>query len=147
VRLEHVCFEAYNECETLIEVVTRFHERMGFWPERVLADKIYRNKDNLAFCTAKGIRMPGPPLGRPPQKPTYTKKVKKQDNADRIEVERAFSHSKRQSGLGCIRAKLLTTSRTAIALSVLALNLAKIWHPYFFWWVWRSLFSPHIRFA
>ena len=36
-----------------------------FSPERILADKIYRNRDNLQYCEKLNIRMNGPKLGRP----------------------------------------------------------------------------------
>ncbi|MCR5234706.1 MAG: transposase [Lachnospiraceae bacterium] len=40
------------------------------------------------------------------------------DNIDRIEVERGFSLAKRCYGLGSIRTKLDTTTRSSIALSI-----------------------------
>jgi hypothetical protein len=42
-------------------------------------------------------------------------------------VERAFSLAKGKYGLGLIRARLKQTTQSAIALSILALNLARIW--------------------
>lgn len=36
-------------------------------PERILADKIYRNRQTLAFCKEHGIRLSGPALGKPPK--------------------------------------------------------------------------------
>ena len=35
------------------------------YPQRVLADKIYRNRENLAFCQKHIIRLSEPALGRP----------------------------------------------------------------------------------
>lgn len=43
----------------------RFQEREGHYPARILADKIYRNRDNLSYCKERGIRLSGPALGRP----------------------------------------------------------------------------------
>ncbi len=45
------------------------------------------------------------------------------DNNDRIEVERAFSLAKRRYGLGLITTKLDTTTRSSIALSIIAMNV------------------------
>jgi hypothetical protein len=46
---------------------------------------------------------------------------------DRVEVERAFSLAKGKYGLGLIRARLKETTQSAIVLSILALNLSRIW--------------------
>jgi len=128
VRLERQSFDAYNEAEFLQDVIEHYRQRTGFYPERVLADKIYRNRKNLDFCKEHGIRLSGPALGRPPKNPVTDKKQEYRDNCDRVEVERAFSHAKGNFGLGLIRARLKETSQSAVALSILALNLARIWH-------------------
>lgn len=48
-----------------IEKTERYHERTGHYPERGPADKIYRNRGNLAFCKEHHIRLSGPrPAGR-----------------------------------------------------------------------------------
>ena len=124
-RLEHSSFDAYNESENLIEIVERFRAREGHYPERVLADKIYRTKENLKYCAKHGIRLLGKPLGRPIKDAAADKKQTRIDEIDRIEVERKFSHAKGSFGLGLIRARLQTSSQTAIALSILALNIAQ----------------------
>lgn len=49
-RLECWSFDAYNEATRLIETIERYKAREGHWPERVLADKIYRNRENLSFA-------------------------------------------------------------------------------------------------
>ena len=45
------------------------------------------------------------------------------DNTDRIEIERGFSLAKRCYGLGLIRMKLDTTTRSSIVLSIIAMNV------------------------
>ena len=64
-RLEKQSFDAYNESEVLETAVENYRKRTGHYPERVLADTIYRNRKNLQYCKAHGIRMSGPALGRP----------------------------------------------------------------------------------
>ena len=49
-RIEKMSFDAYNESDVLIAAVERYFERTGHYPERILADKIYRNRNNLAYC-------------------------------------------------------------------------------------------------
>jgi len=126
VRLEKQSFEAYNEGEYLQETIERYHNRTGYYPARVLADKIYRNRNNLNFCKEHGIRLSGPALGRPKKDAVIDKKQDYLDECERVEVERAFSHAKRKFGMGLIRARLEGTTKSVVALSILALNLSKV---------------------
>ena len=125
-RLEKLSFDAYNESDTLIGAIERYHERTGRYPERALADKIYRNRDDLAYCKLHGIRLSGPKLGRPKKDAEVDKKTEYKDNADRVEVERSFSFAKRCYGFGRIMTKLDVTTRGSIALSILVMNVARI---------------------
>lgn len=127
-RIEKISYDAYNESTVLVEAVERFRERTGHYPERLLADQIYRTRDNRNFCKLHGIRLSGPKFGRPSltKQSTKEKKQEYQDNTDRIEVERSFSLSKRCYGMDLIRTKLYDTTLTSIALSVFMTNLFKI---------------------
>jgi len=126
VRLEHTSFDPYNESETLLAIIERYRAREGHYPEVVMADQIYRTRKNRMFCKSHGIRLSGKPLGRPKKDSAADRKQVRDDEINRIEVERKFSYAKGSFGLGLIRARLKETSKTAIALSVLALNLAHI---------------------
>lgn len=126
VRLEKQSFDAYNEGEYLIETIERYRSRTGHYPERVLADKIYRNRNNLNFCKEYDIRLSGPALGRPKKDTVIDRKQNYLDECERVEVERAFSLAKGKYGMGLIRARLEGTTKTVVALSILALNLAKV---------------------
>lgn len=125
-RLEVLSFDAYNEATTLQETIERYRLRTGHYPARVLVDKIYRNRDNLAFCKERGIRLSGPTLGRPKKVEPVDKKQNYKDECERVEVERRFSLAKRKFGLGLITAKLAETAKHSIAISILVLNLRKI---------------------
>ncbi len=110
----------------MIGAIERCRGRTGHYPERVLADKIYRNRQNLAFCKLHGIRLSGPSLGRPKKNAVIDKETEYADNPDRVEVERSFSLAKRCYGLGRIMTKLDVTTRSFIALSILVMNVARI---------------------
>lgn len=125
-RIETISFDAYNESTVLQDAVERYKNRTGRYPERVLADQIYRTRENRKYCKKHGIRLSGPKLGRPGETAKQDRKVEYQDNTDRIEVERSFSLSKRCYGMGLIRTKLEETTLTVIALSVFVTNLFKI---------------------
>ena len=122
-RLEKISFDAYNESEVLISAIENFFKRNGHYPKRALADKIYRNRENLAYCKARGIRLAGPALGRPGKNVSIDKHTEYVDSVDRIEVERKFALSKHSHGLGLIMTKLEETSRSSIALSIISMNL------------------------
>lgn len=125
-RLERLSFDAYNESDVLTSAIERYKERTGHYQQRVLADKIYRNRENLSFCRQHGIRLSGPALGRPKKDAMADKKTEYTDNAERVEIERAFSLAKRCYGLGKIMTKLDTTTRGSIALSILAMNVDRL---------------------
>ncbi len=123
-RIEKISFDAYNESEVLADVIERYKQCTGHYPERLLADKIYRNRNNLAYCKERNIRLSGrPALGRPRKDAVIDKKCEYRDNADRVEVERAFSLAKGSYGLGLIRTKLEETTRGSILLSILVMNI------------------------
>jgi IS5 family transposase len=137
-RLEYFSFDAYNEAGNLKDMIERYRARTGRYPERVLADKIYRNRKNLSYCAAHNIRLSGPALGRPRKDEVRDKKQDYQDQADRVEVERQFSLAKRKCGLGMIVTRLEATTCHCLAMSVLLLNLRKLQrllHAIFRWWL------------
>ena len=125
-RLEYYSFDAYNESGNLQEMAERFREREGHYPSRILADKIYRTRENLAYCKKHNIRLSGPALGRPKKDDTRDKAQDYRDDCERVEVERRFSLAKRKCGIGLVTAKLRETAAHVIAMSVLVLNLRKI---------------------
>ena len=90
-RLEKLSFDVYNEFDVLISAIEHCRERTGHFSERVLADKIYRNRENLAFSRLYGIRLFDLSLECLRRDAVIDKKMEYADNADRVEVERSFS--------------------------------------------------------
>lgn len=126
--IEKISWDNFNESTGLKQSVERYAEKHGCYPEAVLADKLYRNRANLAYCKEKGIRLSGPKLGRPPKDEQKTKAYKKlefQDMCERNEVEGKFGEAKRRYGMDLIKTKLKETSETTIGLIILTLNLMK----------------------
>ncbi len=87
------------KADCLQEAVERFRERTGHYPVRVLADQIYRTRENRHYCKEHGVRLSGSKLGRPGKTVNEDRKQEYQDNTDRIEVERSFSLGKRCYGI------------------------------------------------
>jgi len=127
-RIERLDFESFNESEDLWRAVARYRECYGCYPERILADKIYRSRQTLAFCKEHGIRLSGPALGKPPKTPGLSRLAKKleyQDNCDRNTVEGVFGTVKTAYGLDRVMARLQETAICVIGVALLLSNLAK----------------------
>ena len=116
----------WSSGQSWIAAAAQYFERTGHYPERILADKIYRNRNNLVYCREHGIRLSGPSLGRPKKNATTDRKTEYEDNADRIAVERAFALAKQKYGLGLVTSRLDETTGSSIALSVIAMNVDRI---------------------
>jgi hypothetical protein len=117
-------WESYNEEAQLIPAVESYKKHFGYYPERVLADQIYRNRANRAYCKERGIRLSGPRLGRPPaETDKNTIKQQVQDSADRNAVEGKFGEGKHKYGLGRIMARIKNSCETVIALAFLSMNI------------------------
>lgn len=125
--LDRLSWDNFNESTTLIDVIEKYCERMGYYPAVVQADQIYRTRENRSFCKQHGIRLSGPALGRKPKNgPTSEEKqVLKQDTGERNAIEGKFGEGKRKYGLGCIRARLTKTSESVITLQLLVMNLER----------------------
>ena len=126
-------WDPYNESGDLQSQIESYRVRYGFYPESVHADKIYRTRDNRRYCKKHGIRISGPPLGRPKQLTELNKKElqalkrqQRQDEIDRISVEGKFGQGKRRFTLARIMAKLAETSEAVIMVSFIVMNLEKI---------------------
>jgi hypothetical protein len=144
VFVDRISWDNFNESKDLIDQIEAYKNRFGHFPESVHADKIYRNRDNLRYCKKYKIRLSGPRLGRPPKqteenrdKIKALKKLARQDEIDRIAIEGKFGQGKRRYSLGRIMTKLDHTSKTAIVMSFLVMNLER-WLKAIF----LSLFRP-----
>ena len=132
VFLNRLSWNNYNESGDLIAQVEAYKEFTGYYPESVHVDKIYRTKANRAWCKERGIRISGPPLGRPKNNPSQQeKKQAREDEKIRNGIEGKFGQGKRRFGLDRVMAKLSHTSETAIAISVLVMNLVALLRQFF----------------
>ncbi len=113
---EKLEWDNYNEGVTLQASVETYRQRFGFYPVAVLADQIYRNRDNLRYCKKLGIRLSGPQLGRPSADLQEKKQLARLDASERNAIEGKFGEGKRCYGLGLIRARLQSTSETVMNL-------------------------------
>ena len=128
LRVEDLRWGSFNEGKTLKDSVKAYRKTYGHYPERILADKIFRTSENLKYCREHGIHLNGPRLGRP-SKDEKTRKEEEHiewlESGERGDIERRFGICKRCYSLGRVTAKLKHTSEVVIHLSVLTLNLQK----------------------
>lgn len=127
-RIEKLSWDSFNESQTMIDSCERYRERNGFYPERLLTDKIYRTRKNLNFCAEHGIKMNGPKLGRPPKdRKLYERQkyLERSEAGERNAIEGKFGEAKNRYGLGRVMARLSDTSDTVIHMTILVMNLKK----------------------
>jgi len=126
--IEHMSFSNFNEGQYLRCTVEKYKERFGYYPEAVMADTLFRNRENIQYLKKLGVRMSGPRLGRHPKDRQILKeqkKIEKLDAGKRNGVESSYGVTKRKYGLGLIKSKLEETSKAEIILQFLVMNLER----------------------
>jgi hypothetical protein len=122
--IDRLSWDAYNEDSDLIPAIEAYKKYNGYYPERVLADHLYRTKANRKYCKDRGIRLSGPPLGRPPKEiDKILLKQQIRDSSDRSPVEGKFGEGKTKYGLDRIMARIKESSETVISIAFLCMNI------------------------
>jgi len=125
VFLDRISWDNFNESTDLKSQIEAYYNFTGYYPESVHVDRIYRTRENRAWCKERGIRISGPPLGRPPAYVSPEKnKQARLDEKFRNSIEGKFGQAKRRFSLARVMTKLSHTSETAIAISFLVMNLS-----------------------
>lgn len=124
--LEEISWDNVNEATRLQEQIERYGERMGYYPEAVLVDKLYRTRENRRYCKERNIRLSGQQCGRPLKNDRADRKQERIDNGMRNAIEGSFGIGKRRYGLNRIMTRCRETSETSISLIVLVMNLEKL---------------------
>ena len=101
---------------------------------RALSGSIYRTRENIRYCRDLGIRISGPPLGRPKRDATERERDRKQTRLDeitRIAIEGSFGVGKRRYTLDRILERRPDTSESMIAVILLVMNLETLLRRFF----------------
>lgn len=127
-RINQLKWDAYNEGDYLKEQVQAYYDLYKYYPEKVLADKIYLTRSNRRYLKDLNIKIVGKPLGREPRKEPSRKKRRElqKEMGQRNEVEAFFGTCKRNYGLNNIRARRKDTSESWIGMICLIFNLRKL---------------------
>ena len=124
--IDQLNWNSFNEESQLIPAVEAYFKHNGFYPEKILADQIYRNKTNRAYCKGLGIRLSGPRLGKSSKEANSDEsQFQAKDSADRNAVEGKFGEGKRKYGLGRVMARIKESCETVISLAFLCMNLKR----------------------
>jgi len=126
VRADQISFDNFNEGGFLMNQVEAYKALYGYYPELVLADRIYLNRKNRTALNTKDIRHSGLPLGRRPSMTRHEKQKRKKEQNKRSEIEGKFGQAKSKYGLDDIKTKRQGTSMACIALILMALNVIKL---------------------
>ena len=123
--MDRISFDAYNEGDhdEFEAVVEKYHERFGYYPERILADKIYRSRKNRGLCKKHSIRLSGPKLGKPGKNHMEEMRQELKESGERNAVEGKFGNAKRKLGLGLIMAILKETTENMISMDIFVFNM------------------------
>jgi len=144
--VDHFSWDAYNEGNYLKQQVEAYYQRYGFYPEVVIADTIYGNRENRRYLKALGIRYSGKKLGRPIQLTEINKerlkaekRRRKAEQRKRVLIEGRFGVGRRRYGLGRVRTRLQETSETSICMAFFAMSIVAYFAACFFenirrWW-------------
>ena len=144
--VDNISWDAYNESADLIPAIEKYRKKYGCYPEAVMVDKLYRNRDNIKYCNSKGIRISGLRLGRPKKGETYDKKQAYIDSGIRNAVEGKFGIGKIKYGLDRVMAKLKGTSETSISIAFLAMNLVKALCAFLRFWLLKRCCCENYSF-
>ena len=120
--LDTISWDAFYEGNYLSEYVENYKRKFGFYPQRVLADKVYCTRANRRWLKGNKIKLAAKPLGRPSAR-AVENHVRP---GERNPIEGKFGQAKNAYGMNRIRARLNTTSRSWIASIILVLNLVKL---------------------
>lgn len=105
----------------LIPAAEGYKRRFGYYPEEVMADKIYCTRANRADLKRMGVRLRAKPLRRP--KAVEEEHVRP---GERNPIEGKFGQAMTAYGMNRIKARLRQTSESWIASIILVLNLVKL---------------------
>ena len=103
--LDMLSWDAFNEGSHLRDYVEEYRGRFGFYPAKVLADKLYCTRENRKWLKEKNIKLAAKPLGRPSAK-AVENHVRP---GERNPIEGKFGQAKNGYGMNRIRARLKNT--------------------------------------
>lgn len=131
-------WEPYHEGGDLKMQVENYHRRYDVYHEVVLVDQIFGTLENPIFLKKHGICFSGKALGRPPQLSPAEKRKIVHEAHHRSLIEGKSGEGKRRYDLDLVKAKIVKTNASWIAIIIFVMNLA-LWSRIYFFaqFLWR----------
>lgn len=131
VEIERLSFDSFNESTDFQGAIEHYRQEHGYYPDEVLADKLYRNRANIKYAKGHGIKIIGPKLGRKPK--NVDQAQRRAENAlardaenRRGTIERTFAFAKSKCGLGLLRSKTAETALVEVDTAIVLTNIATV---------------------
>ena len=124
--IDHSNFDNFNEGLYLQQAVERYKANFGYFPQSVLVDRIYLNRENRNYLKDNGINHSGVPLGRKPVLARHTKKLLAKIQNKRVHIEGFIGEAKTTYGLERIKMRRRDTTFAALNLIMLVMNLVTL---------------------
>ena len=113
----HMDYENFAEAQYLEKSAEEYQRIFGFYPNTIIGDRVYGNRNNRNYCKSKGIRLSGPGLGRKSEDARDAEYEQiYRDSCKRNAIEGDYGTEKRKYGMDRIMAKLDNTTLTAISV-------------------------------
>ncbi|MEO0337673.1 MAG: IS5 family transposase [Bacteroidota bacterium] len=125
-RVDQIDFNNFNESTYLQDQIEAYKALYGYYPQVVLADKIYRTRANRKYLKDRNIEMSGPPLGRKQSLNKSQKERQRKRNNKRNAIEGKFGQAKLKYGLDELFTRRPDTTKAEINLIFMAINLLKM---------------------
>jgi len=125
LKADHISWDAYHESQDLEQQAENYKTLLGYYPEIIMADKLYATNANRKWCKEKGIRLTATPKGKQKKKTAYQKRKERKEYARRNHIEGRIGNAKQAYNLNQIKAKLKSTSESWIAATIFVMNLAQ----------------------
>ena len=125
VKGDTLSWDAYSESRDLKLQAQAYKILYGYYPELILADKIYATNENRTWCKNNNIRLSATPKGKLPKLSAYQKAKRKKEYGRRNQIEGKIGQAKQGYGLNQIKAKLKNTSESWIGLTLFVANIVK----------------------
>jgi hypothetical protein len=119
-------WDNFHDGAILDQALEKYKEIYGCYPQRVLGDRLYGNRENRRLLKEKGIQFVGRSLGRPSAEQKQKEKLLIKEMAERNAIEGKIGQGKNGYGLAKIKARLRDTSESWISAIYLVMNLVKL---------------------
>ena len=125
LKADHISWDAYHEAQDLVQQAENYKTILGYYPEIIMADKLYATNANRKWCKEHGIRLTATPKGKQAKKTAYQKRKERKEYGRRNHIEGKIGNAKQAYNLNQIKAKLKQTSESWIAATIFVMNLAQ----------------------